>query len=61
MIIVIIILGMVKAENFKIAKKLMNNTVEKIRANIERQHGALNYMCLDSQKSHALQQVQNAI
>ena len=52
---------MVKAENFKIAEKVMNNTVEKIRANIERQHGVFNYMCLDSRKSHTLQQVQNAI
>ena len=31
----------VKAENFKIAVKVMNNTVEKIRANIEKQHGTL--------------------
>jgi len=52
---------MVKAENFKIAKKLMNNTVEKLRAIIERQHAAFNYMCLDSRKSHTLRQVQNAI
>ena len=52
---------MIKAENFKIAGKAMNNTVEKIRANIERQHGAFNYICLDSRKSHTLQQVQNAI
>ncbi len=51
----------VKAENFKIAEKVMNNTVEMIRANIERQRGASNYMCLDSRKSHTLQQVQNAI
>lgn len=57
----IIILGMVKAENFKIAKKLMNNIVENIRANSERQHGAFNYMRRDSRKSHTLQQVQNAI
>jgi hypothetical protein len=52
---------MVKAENFKIAEKVMNNTVEMIRANIERQRGASNCMCLDSRKSHTLQQVQNAI
>jgi hypothetical protein len=52
---------MVKAENFKLAEKVMNNTVEKIRASIEMQYGAFNYMCLDSRKSHTLQQVQNAI
>jgi hypothetical protein len=52
---------MIKAENFKTAEKVMNNTGEKIPANIERQHGAFNYMCLDSRKSHTLQQVQNAI
>jgi hypothetical protein len=52
---------MIKAENFKVPEKVMNNTVEKIPAYIERQHGAFNYMCLDSRKSHTLQQVQNAI
>jgi hypothetical protein len=52
---------MIKAENPKIAEKAMNNTVEKIPANIERQLGAFNYMCLDSRKSHTLQQVQNDI
>lgn len=52
---------MIKAENFKIAEQVMNNTVEMIPANIERQHGAFNYICLDSRKSHTLQQVQNAI
>jgi translation initiation factor 2 subunit 1 len=52
---------MIKAENSKIAEKVMNNTVENIPANIERQHGAFNYMRLDSRKSHTLQQVQNAI
>jgi hypothetical protein len=52
---------MIKAENFKVPEKVMNNTVEKIPANIERQHGAFNYMCLDSRKSHTLQKVQNAI
>jgi translation initiation factor 2 subunit 1 len=52
---------MVKAENFKIAEKVMNNTVEKIRANIERQHGAFNYMRIHSRKSYTLQQVQNSI
>ena len=52
---------MIKAENFKVPEKVMNNTVEKIRATIEWQYGAFNYMCLDSRKSHTLQQVQNAI
>jgi hypothetical protein len=39
---------MIKAENFKIAEKAMNNAIEKI----ERQHGAFNYMCLDKKISH---------
>jgi len=51
----------VKAENFKIAEKLMKITVEKIRANIEKQHGTFNYTRRDSRKSHTLQQAQNAI
>jgi hypothetical protein len=35
----------------------MNNTVEKIRANIEKQHGTFNFVRQDSKKSHTLQQV----
>jgi translation initiation factor 2 subunit 1 len=45
------------AENFKMAEKFMNNTVEKIRANIEKQYGTFNFVRQDSKKSHTLQQV----
>jgi translation initiation factor 2 subunit 1 len=46
----------VTAENFKIAEKFMNNTVEKIQANIQKQHGTFNFVRQDSKKSHILQQ-----
>jgi translation initiation factor 2 subunit 1 len=46
----------VKAENFKIAEKAMYNTVERTRANIEKQHGTLNFVRLNSKKSQTLQQ-----
>ncbi len=46
----------VKAENFKIAEKHMNNIIEKTRANIEKQHGIFDFVRQDSKKSHALQQ-----
>ena len=46
----------VAAENFKIAEKFMDNTVEKMRASIEKQHGTFNFMRQDSKKSHTLQQ-----
>jgi translation initiation factor 2 subunit 1 len=46
----------VTAENFKVAEKFMNNTVEKIRASIEKQHGTFNFVRQDSKKSHMLQQ-----
>ena len=52
---------MVKAENLKIAEKLMKISVEKIRVNIEKQHGTFNYTRQDSRKSHTLQQAQNDI
>jgi translation initiation factor 2 subunit 1 len=45
------------AENFKVAEKFMNNTVEKLRANIEKQHGTFNFVRQDSKKSHTFQQV----
>ena len=50
----------VTAENFKVAEKFMNNTVEKLRANIENQHGTFNFVRQDSKKSHTFQQVLNA-
>lgn len=49
----------VTAENFKVAEKFMNNTVEKLRANIENQHGTFNFVRQDSKKSHTFQQVLN--
>jgi translation initiation factor 2 alpha subunit (eIF-2alpha) len=45
----------VKAENFKIAEKFLNNSVEKTRVNIEKQHGTFNFVRMDSRKSHTLQ------
>jgi translation initiation factor 2 subunit 1 len=45
----------VKAENFKIAEKFLNNSVEKTRVNIEKQHGTFNFVRVDSRKSHTLQ------
>jgi translation initiation factor 2 subunit 1 len=47
---------LVTAENFKVAEKFMNNTIEKVRANIEKQHGTFNFVRQDSKKSHTLQQ-----
>lgn len=47
------------AENFKVAEKFMNNTVEKLRANIEKQHGTFNFVRQESKKSHTFQQVLN--
>ncbi len=47
---------MVKAENFKIAEKFMNNIVDKTRINIEKHHGAFNFVRLDSRKSQTIQQ-----
>ncbi len=47
----------VTAENFKVAEKFMNSTVEKLRASIEKQHGTFNFVRQDSKKSHTLQQV----
>lgn len=46
----------VKAENFKIAEKAMYNTVERTRANIEKQHRTFNFVRLNSKKSQTLQQ-----
>jgi len=46
----------IKAENFKIAEKHMNNIIEKTRANIEKQRGIFHFLRQDSKKSHTLQQ-----
>ena len=51
----------VKAENFKIAEKFLNNLVEKTQVNTEKQHGTFNFVHLDSRKSHTLQLVSSAI
>jgi translation initiation factor 2 subunit 1 len=48
----------VNAENFKVAKRLMNNTIEKTRDNIEKQHRTFNFVHQHSKKSQTLQQVQ---
>jgi translation initiation factor 2 subunit 1 len=50
---------LVTAENFKVAEKFMNNTVEKMRANIEKQHGTFNFVRQDWKKSYTLQQALN--
>ena len=50
----------VTAENFKVAEKFMNNSVEKLRANIEKHHGTFNFVRQDSKKSHTFQQELNA-
>jgi translation initiation factor 2 subunit 1 len=46
------------AENFKVAEKFMNNTVEKTSANIEKQYATFNFVRQDSKKSHTIQQAQ---
>ena len=45
----------VNAENFKVAERFMNNTIEKTRANIEKQHGTFNFVRQDSKGSQTLQ------
>jgi translation initiation factor 2 subunit 1 len=47
------------AENFKVAEKFMNNTVEKTGTSTEKKHGTLDLTRQDSKKSHTLQQALN--
>jgi translation initiation factor 2 subunit 1 len=47
----------VNAENFKVAQRFMNNTIEKTQANIEKQHGTFNFVHQRSKKSQTVQQV----
>ena len=49
----------VTAENFKVAEKFMYNTVDKMRAGIEKHHGTFNIVRQDSKKSQSLQQALN--
>jgi len=42
----------VMAENFKVAEKTMNNTVEKVRSAVEKQHATFNFSREESKKSH---------
>jgi translation initiation factor 2 subunit 1 len=44
----------VSAENFQVAEKFMNNTIEKIRSTIEKQHGTFDFVWQESKKSHQL-------
>ncbi len=46
----------VNAQNFKVAEGFMNNTVEKTRGDIEKQHGTFNFVRQDSKSSQILQQ-----
>jgi translation initiation factor 2 subunit 1 len=40
------------AENFKVAEKVMNNVVEKVRSNIDKYHGTFNFVREESRKGH---------
>ncbi len=45
----------VRAENFKMAEKFLNNTVDNTRSNIEKQQGTFTFIRLNSRKSHVPQ------
>ena len=42
----------VAAENFKIAEKTLNNTIEKVRSLTEKNHGIFNFIREESKKTH---------
>jgi translation initiation factor 2 subunit 1 len=46
----------VNAQNFKVAVRFMNDTVEKTLGNVEKQHGTFNFVHQDSKNSQILQQ-----
>ena len=48
---------MVNAEKSKVAERLMNNTIEKTRANIEKQRNAFNFVHQHSKRSQTLQEI----
>ena len=48
----------VDAENFKVAERFMNSTIEKTRTNIEKQQGTFRFLHQDSKKSQVLQQAE---
>jgi len=42
----------VTAENFKVAERMMNNTIDKIRSSVEKYHGTFNFVREESKKSY---------
>lgn len=42
----------VSAENFKVAEKFMNNTIEKTHSSVEKEHGSINFVRQQSKKSN---------
>jgi translation initiation factor 2 subunit 1 len=50
--------NMVDAENFRVAERFMNSTIEKTRTNIEKQQGTFRFLRHDSKKSQVLQQAE---
>jgi translation initiation factor 2 subunit 1 len=48
----------VNAENFRVAERFRNSTIEKTRTNIEKQQGTFRFVRQDSKKSQVLQQAE---